>query len=313
MNTQNFQKQKHLLAPERTSYQYLATSLQYQQGVTLLEMMVGLVIGLLVVAVAMGALMVSRSVTGTVSDASGIQQQGSHILRLVGSQLRQAGSLYLNPNPTAVASSANDVLSAVVFEIKASAKDKGNSFDQTNTLKGGADTITTGFRRYEDNVFFSSKAGASTDFLARNCLGAPANDSTDERIESIFTFSDNNLRCAGNGSTAQPIAQNVAEFQVSYLVQTLVAGTGSNIQRVKAADMPTDAADVRWRQVQGVEVCFVLYGSELIDLKDIPKEARSYTNCDGQSKDLTELTGARKSRTHQLFRNTFQIRSQGLI
>ena len=83
-------------------------SAQFQQGVTLLEMLVGLIIGLLVVAVAMGALMVSRSVTGTVSDASGIQQQGSHILRVVGSQLRQAGSLYLNPNPTAASSSANE-------------------------------------------------------------------------------------------------------------------------------------------------------------------------------------------------------------
>ena len=44
-----------------------------QQGVTLLEMLVGLVIGLLVVAVAAGALMVSRGVSGTVSDVSGIQ------------------------------------------------------------------------------------------------------------------------------------------------------------------------------------------------------------------------------------------------
>lgn len=304
---------QHPLLPARISRRQLPPPIQHQRGVTLLEMLVGLIIGLLVVAVAMGALMVSRGVTGTVSDVSGIQQQGSHILRVIGSQLRQAGSLYLNPNPTAVAASANDVLSAVVFEIKASAKDKGNSFDQTNTLNGGADTITTGFRRYQDNVFFSSKSGSSTDFLARNCLGAPANDSPDERVESIFTFSKNNLFCAGNGSTAQPIAQNVAEFQVTYLVQTLVASTGSNIQNVKAADMPTDATDIKWRQVQGVEVCFVLYGNELIDLKDLPKASRSYTQCDGKSQDLTELTDARKNRTHQLFRNTFQIRSQGLI
>ena len=41
-----------------------------QRGVTLIELMVGIAIGLLVVAVAMGALMVSRGVTGTVSDAN---------------------------------------------------------------------------------------------------------------------------------------------------------------------------------------------------------------------------------------------------
>jgi len=285
-----------------------------QRGVTLLEMLVGLVIGLLVVAVAAGALMVSRGVSGTVSDVSGIQQQGAHIIRILASQLRQAGSLYLNPNPSSVAASATDALSAVVFEIKAKSKDdKGNSFDQSNTLIGGADTLTTGFRRYQDNVFFSSKSGSKTDFQARNCLGAPGNESTDERVESIFTFSEDNLRCAGNSSNAQPIAQNVAEFQVAYLVQTVASGTGSSIQRVKAADMPTENTDPKWRQVQGVEICFVLYGNELIDLKDLPKATRSYTQCDGQSKDLTELTGARKSRTHLLFRNTFQLRSQGLL
>jgi type IV pilus assembly protein PilW len=80
---------------------------------------------------------------------------------------------------------------------------------------------------------------------------------------------------------------------------------------VKAADMPTENTDPKWRQVQGVEICFVLYGNELIDLKDLPKATR-VTQC-GQSKDLTELTGARKSRIHLLFRNTFQLRSQGLL
>jgi type IV pilus assembly protein PilW len=309
---------KHLkqsLPPTRVTLRPVTILPQRQQGVTLLEMLVGLIIGLLVVAVAMGALMVSRSVTGTVSDASGIQQQGAHVLRMVGSQLRQAGSLYLNPDPTS--SAANDVLSAVVFEIKANAKEKdkviGNSFDQTNTIGGGPDTFTTGFRRYQDNVFFSSKAGTSTDFLARNCLGAPANDSLDERVESVFSISKNNILCAGNGSTAQPIAQNVAEFQVTYLVQTLVAGTGTTIQIVKAADMPTNAADIKWRQVQGIEICFVLYGNEIIDLKDVSKAARSYKRCDGENQDIIELTNDRKSRMHQLFRNTFQIRSQGLI
>lgn len=65
--------------------------------------MVGMAIGLLVVAVAMGALMVSRGISGTVSDASGIQQQGAYILRVIGQQLRQTGLLYLNPDPTGVA------------------------------------------------------------------------------------------------------------------------------------------------------------------------------------------------------------------
>ncbi|WP_404299872.1 PilW family protein [Alicycliphilus denitrificans] len=280
-----------------------------QRGVTLIELLVGLSIGLLVVAVAMGALMVSRGVSGTVSDASSIQQQGAYILRTIGLQLRQTSSLYLNPDP--IGDASTDVLSAVVFEIKADAQGSGNSFDHQDTLKGGSDSVTIGFRRYQDNVFFANNATSTvtgTDYLARNCVGAPGNTSTDQRVESVFTFTDGNLRCGGNGAAAQPIAQNVAQFQLTYLVQT-TSTTGTTVQYTKGSDMPADATDPTWRRVQGVQVCLVLYGSETIDMPS----GSSYTNCEGDSVDMTTLTGTRKNRMHLLFRNTFQLRSQGLI
>ncbi|WEE78957.1 PilW family protein [Comamonas testosteroni] len=286
--------------------------LSQQQGVTLLELMVGLAIGLLVVATAMGALMLSRGISGTVNDASSIQQQGAHTLRVIGQQLRQAGSLYLNPDPRNSAS--NDPLSAVVFEIKAIAHDGGNSFDQTDAISGTADSLTTGFRRYADRIFLTTNTD-SLDVLARNCVGAPAYEkngtiNADERVESIFAFDStkNSLQCSGNGvTTAQPIAQNVAQFQVSYLVQTNADGS---VQYVKGGDMPTSSTDPKWRSVQGVQVCLVLYGSELIDMPS----GSSYTDCDGKAVDITTLTDTkRKNRMHLLFRNTFQLRSQGLI
>lgn len=280
-----------------------------QRGVTLIELMVGITIGLLVIAVAMGALMVSRGVSGSVSDASGLQQQGAYILRTIGQQLRQSGSLYLNPNPASAASA--DVLSAVAFEIQATGQSGGNSFSQQDAIKGASDTVTTGFRRYQDNVFIADNATAATvgtDYLARNCIGAPGNDKTDERIESIFSFANDTLSCGGNSAAAQPIAQNVAQFQVTYLVQTN-DGAGSKVQFKQGSDMPTDAADPIWRTVQGVQVCLVLYGNEVIDM---PANS-SYTDCKGDSVDMTTLTGSRKNRTHLLFRNTFQLRSQGLI
>lgn len=282
-----------------------------QQGVTLLELMVGLAIGLLVVATAMGALMLSRGISGSVSDASAIQQQGAHTLRVIGQQLRQAGSLYLNPDPKNSAS--NDPLSAVVFEIKAKEHDGGNSFDQTDSISGNANSLTTGFRRYADKVFQTDNTD-SLDVLARNCVGAPAYKkngtiNADERVESIFAFDStkNSLQCGGNGATAQPITQNVAQFQVSYLVQTKADGS---MQYVKGGDMPAASTDPQWRKVQGVQVCLVLYGSELIDMP----AGSSYTDCDGKAVDITTLTDTkRKKRMHLLFRNTFQLRSQGLI
>ena len=283
-----------------------------QSGVTLIELMVGLAIGLLVVAVAMGALMVSRGISGTVSDASGIQQQGAYILRVVSQQLRQTGSLYLNPDPAG--GTSTDVLSPVAFEIKANAVGSGNSFLQEESLSGAGTTVTTAFRRYQDNVFLADNATSTTigtDFLARNCVGAPGNSSTDQRVESTFAFDSttNELQCGGNGTAAQPIAQNVAQFQVTYMVQTVDAAGNTTVQYTKGSDMPAAATDPTWRRVQGVQVCLVLYGSEPVDMP----AGSSYTDCAGTSVNMTTLTGERKSRMHLLFRNTYQLRSQGLL
>ncbi|MCL5739444.1 MAG: PilW family protein, partial [Betaproteobacteria bacterium] len=112
----------------------------------------------------------------------------------------------------------------------------------------------------------------------------------------------------GNGASAQPIAQNVAQFQVVYMVQTTDAA-GTKVQYTKGSDMPAAATDPAWRQVQGVQVCLVLYGSEPIDMP----AGSSYTDCSGTSVNMTTLTGDRKNRMHLLFRNTFQLRSQGLV
>ena len=288
-----------------------------QSGVTLIELMVGLAIGLLVVAVAMDALMVSRGISGTVSDASGIQQQGAYILRVVSQQLRQTGSLYLNPDPAG--GTSTDVLSPVAFEIKADAVGSGNSFVQEESLTGAGTSVTTAFRRYPDNVFTvagteataSSTATPGIDYLARNCVGAPGNSSTDQRVESIFTFDStkNELQCGGNGTAAQPIAQNVAQFQVTYMMQTTDAAGNTTVQYVKGSDMPAAATDPKWRRVQGVQVCLVLYGSEPVDMP----ASSSYTDCAGTSVNMTTLTGERKNRMHLLFRNTYQLRSQGLL
>lgn len=281
-----------------------------QRGVTLIELLIGIAIGLLVVAVAMGALMMSRGVSGTVSDASGIQQQAAYAMRVIGMQMRQAGSLYLNPAPIAGAV-ATDPLSAVAFETDATVSG-GISFSQDNTIKGDTVTgsLTSTYRRYKDAVF----AAPTPQSLARNCLGGPADDgpSTDEAIENIFQLNGTQLECTGNGVT-QPIVQNVAQFQAIYLEQALAA-KGSTIKPVKA-----DAV-TNWRAVQGVQVCLVLYGNERIDM---PVNS-TYVDCDGttvvdmSNKDSKDMNGnkigaAREKRMHMVFRSTFQLRSQGLI
>lgn len=293
-----------------------------QRGMTLIELLVGITIGLMVVAVAGAALMVSRGVSGTVSDASDINQQASYAMRVIGSQLRQTASLRLNLNP-ANANAVNAPAAKVAFERAAQASGSGNAFDlsaaQIQTIVSGTDlsattgaTLTIGYQRYPDPVFES----ATPISQARNCMGGPADANSDQRVESLFRFdaADNELECAGNTTPAsanpvfQPIINHVANFRVRYLVQSASmpgATLGDpTVQYLQAA------AVTNWGAVQGIEVCLVLYGAETIDLPT----GSSYTDCDGTTSiNMTTLTGARRNRMHKVYRNVFQLRSQGLL
>lgn len=281
-----------------------------QRGVTLIELLVGLSIGLMVIAVAMGALMVSRGVSGTVSDASTIQQQAAYAMRVIGQQIRQAGSLYLNPDPMGGAMA--NPLNPVIFETDA--KDTGStpiSFSQAETISAPSATeVTSTFRRYLDTVYVS----ANPTSLVRNCLGGPedsAANATQQAMVSAFALhpATATLRCTGNGVGPQPIVQNVADFQVRYM-QQLPIPTGTSV-RYLAHDEVTD-----WRSVQGVEVCLVLYGTEIIDMPAPTNAADpqgTYVGCDGNRVDMTSLATPRTRRMHMVFRNVFQLRSQGLL
>ena len=284
---------------------------QAQRGVTLIELMVGLTIGLLTIAAAMGALMVSRSISGTVSDASNVQQQASYAMRVIGQQLRQAGSLRLNLDP-GTSSAESTYLIAAAFEAKVepAGSDPGfNPVTQTITGKNAPGTdeyaLSVGYRNYTEPVFINASAPLS---LHRNCLGESGTGSLILSQFQLYTPASDptrrELRCAGTG-TPQPIINNVANFQVRYLLQdkTTTPGT-STIKAVDAAGVGSN-----WSQVQAVEVCLVLYGSEAIDMP----AGSTYTNCDGTAVNMTTLTGARNKRMHIAFRNTFQLRSQGLI
>lgn len=271
-----------------------------QHGVTLIELMVGIAIGLLTIAVAMGALMVSRGVSGTVSDASSIQQQGAFAMRVVGLQLRQTGSLRLNLNP-GIVTAAEPYLAPAVFETKS------GQFDPTvptGILEGKDSPAATEFKlavrysSYTEPLFVGG-----TQSQARDCLGANPDPTL---LESKFRLENNELVCAGAGSiAAQALVQNVATFQVRYLLQDNTSTPGSStLKSVDAAGVGVD-----WARVQGVDVCLVLYGTERIDLPT----GSNYTDCDGTTVDMSTLTGARARRMHVTFRNTFQMRSQGLI
>lgn len=304
-------------------------SLQNQNGVTLIELMVGIAIGLLVIAVAMGALMVSRGVSGTVSDVSDIQQQAAYAMRVIGTQARQAGSLRINLDAEGNTKTESPYNVTVAIEIapspESSASSSISSFDAENpkhTVGGttSPDSFLVGYRRYTEPVFIDNAAERS---LSRNCLGGPADSSTDQRIENIFWLDNQNqLRCAGNEGLAlpppngagQPLLRNVANFQVRYLLQDNRTTPGTpTISKVDATSITTDAD---WARVQAVEVCFVIYGTETIGLPQSPAPndpSTSYRDCNNALVDMRTLAAPRTNRMHMAFRNVFQLRSQGLI
>lgn len=279
-------------------------SAHHQRGISLIELMVGLAIGLMTVAVAMGALMASRSVTATVSDSSQLQQQSAYAFRIFAQQLRQAGSMRLNlaaqkPEPATI-----DITDRVAFETKAA------GFDPNQDILRGIDTpganayqLTVGHRNYKEQLHIATAADKK-DSQLRNCLGESGSA---DRIQSRFVLRDNTLFCAGEGN-AQPIVENVANFQVRYLLQTSPYGN-PQMRYVNAATVGD-----QWNNVFAVEVCLVLFGRETIDM---PANS-SYADCpaaDGtvQSIDMTALAQPRTRKAHKLFRTAYQLRSQGLL
>jgi type IV pilus assembly protein PilW len=277
-----------------------------QHGMTLVELMVGIAIGLLVIAVAMGALMVSRGVSGTVSDASQLQQQASYALRVFGQQIRQAGSMRLN---LAANKNAGDPIAAedvVAFAPDTNLYSANPNVAPAIPIVSGKDSPSTGefklstvYQNYTEPSFTSS--GDVSPF--RDCLG---NQPSATLIQSQFVLKDNELLCAGTDGTTQPIIRNVANFQVRYLVQSDALTGNPKMTYVNAT---TAGAD--WGNVFGVEICFVLYGDERLSLP----AGTSYLDCDNTTVvDMTTLTDAnRLNRMHKVFRAVYQVRSQGLV
>jgi type IV pilus assembly protein PilW len=274
-----------------------------QTGITLIELMVGIAVGLMVVAVAFGALMMSRNYSGTTADATQLQQQAAYAFRVLGQQIRQAGSVQLNldPNRTSTSTTALDPATPVALI---------SNYGAISQIVQGMDTpgtdgyaLSVGYQNYFEKQQNSSDTNKNTMF--RDCLGgggAPNSSGVYFPIISHFSLRGGNLVCAGaadaNGTagTAQPIIQNVNGFQIQYFLQENTSTGSPTIRRTNAAGVSN------WANVFAIEICLDLIGERSIDLPT----TSTYQNC---SDTATSYGG----RIHQVFRNVFQIRSQGVF
>lgn len=266
-----------------------------EAGMTLVELMVGIVIGLLVVGAAIAGLMVSRKASGTVSDATQLQQQASYAFRVLGQQIRQAGSLELNLDVDKAPGSSTPLSAAAKAGFKL-------DYTQWDQIISGNDApndtefaLTVGYKNYFEDQFDPSSVAT----LFRDCLGeggGQSGGSFPSHIINRFAVRDGSLLCNGATGNTQPIIRNVNDFRVQYYVQSDSITGQPKLKRVSAADV------TKWADVVALEVCLDLVGDVAVD---VPATS-TYRNCSNADVSYG-------GRIHQVFRNVFQLRSQGVL
>lgn len=266
-----------------------------QTGMTLVELMVALFLGLLIIGMALTTILISRNLAATTSDVSALQQQAAYAFRVLGEQIRQVGSPELDLGLT------NVPLDRVAFLV---------DYDNIGQIIGGSDNndddgyLVTGYRNYAETLIDPDDADDTIEAsLFRDCLGEA---SSGKLVNSSFklrpasgTDSTGRLVCTGSGGTEQEIIRNVSDFQVRYLQQSGAARSQPTIKRVAA---PETDDPVSWSRIIAVEVCLDLVGDERIDIPG----SQEYQGC-------SDAAESYEGRTHMVFRNIFQIRSQGLV
>lgn len=257
-----------------------------QRGATLIELLVGLAIGLLTVVTALGVLNVSRQLTGTVTDASQLQQQAAHALRSIGTQLRQATPWALAPQ--AVPHDAARLLAA--------------NTGQGPTLRGTS--VPAGTQEFHLSLRTTSLhepshlATGTTPkplHLLRDCLGESGSTHAQKAMVSHFRWRDGQLFCQGEGKP-QPLISGVRDFQLRYLQQRLDHRTQPAQPRFRYA-LAEDLQDGDWNEVLAVEICLELEGLEAVE-----STGAHYIRCDG-----TEAP--RENRLQQVVRSTYHLRN----
>ena len=180
--------------------------------------------------------------------------------------------------------------------------------------EGGAspDSLTVS---YQQRLSLNA-TGAFVDEVTSDCLGSgagiPVAGAFPERIDNIFQLTTVELRCNSNrgvagsvinaaqalvgDNTRQTEEVAVMDFQLRYYVQDAAGFT----RLVDATAITTDPVIIvlgGWGAVNAVEVCLHLRGVRA----DYP--AANFTDCAGNS-------AANGGRLHQIFRNTYRLRSK---
>lgn len=248
---------------------------------SLVELMVAMTLGLLIVLAGLIVLSESQVSTAGVSDATRLQIRADGIFRNLSVHLAQGGAVELvDASP-----------GRVVFS------DEFTGFDPSASGLGGAAFL------HVHGIEGSGTGGTDTlrisyedDGRARDCLGNRTSNpqgSGASRVDNQYWLQGGRLMCQGSdGSSPQPIAEGVEDFQLTFTVRTGTASNGTYRTYAPSA-VPAGA----WPQVAAVTVCLRLAG----EMANLPQDG-SVAGCDGSAV-------AADGRLRRVLSRTFAIRN----
>jgi type IV pilus assembly protein PilW len=238
-----------------------------QIGLSLVELMVGITIGLLVVLAAIGSLVATQVTSAVTGDSARLQQKADAVFRNLAFHLTQAGAIVLAP--PSVAQPAVLVFNEgyTGFNPVTTGAPVGQIFS-IHGVNGAANAPDTLRISYQDNG------------TVRDCLGnrpIPAN--VNIRLDNSFSVVGADLMCLGaSAAAAQSIADGVEDFQVTYGIQTFVAGA-AQYRFYRADEMLAFPLTPNWTSIQAVSICLQLTGDTLGN----PQPGLVMIGCRGQN------------------------------
>ncbi|MDM0045823.1 hypothetical protein QTH91_15150 [Variovorax dokdonensis] len=244
------------------------------RGALLVELMVGLTVGGLVTLAALAVLQTFGQTQRIVDDQSQLLQQAGFVFRLLGQQIRTAGSRDIE-----AAGDADPTTGATPYRYVAQATSAN-----TTVVRG-----TSGMPH--DTLTLAAAAYIAPDGVRRDCLGQKA--STQVPLAATFQVDAGGvLRCKSSSGQNQPIAFGVAAFRIRYRLRNGEAMRDLDASAIEQAD--------QWRQVVAVAVCIDLRGDAVLAGTE-----QRYVDCEGKA-------ATDKTRRHLVLQRLFHLRADGL-
>ena len=207
--------------------------------------MIGLTIGLLVVIAAAASFSNTHRSSLAVNESLELHQTADAVFRILEFQIAQAGA------PSLLAANNGDGTGPVQVRFN----DAFTGFNPSVTLAGGQIFAIHGARTNGANNTSADilRTSRQDDGVSANCLGTVvSNGEAGVRIDSQFFLTGNVLMCRADNPVAQPIAENVEDFQVRYGVRVgpVSANAGNPQYQFFTADQVTT-----WERAQAVSIC----------------------------------------------------------